>query len=125
MVFKSIEAYKKLLETRTHVDDWALNLIEAEKLIESEEEGRHFYHFIMNPEAYDPKTVHTETLGDAIDKGLCTNIIEPYPEHMKMECYNNGLETFVYVRNTSEADAVMELIDDMSLDDDEKKPMLL
>ena len=70
MKYPSIEKYRQLIKERNAIQYWEQNIIDAEQLIKSEEEAKHFYQFVIKPGLYDPDTAGDyKTLGEAIDNG--------------------------------------------------------
>jgi hypothetical protein len=96
-MFQSIEKYKKLCSTRTHADYWHRNLIDAEKLCQTEQESKHFMNFIHNPDEYSYEKVESKeyrTLGDIIDSNEVKQI-KQLPSNMETKYYKNGNEITV------------------------------
>ena len=114
MQFQSIKKYDELLKSRPDPNRWHDNICEAELYIESEQERKHFTHYILNPAMYDPEQVkNSVTHGELYDDNKLFDERKALPGHMKEERFENGTETFVIVKNISDEE------------DDEKNEKLL
>ena len=100
-MFRSIEKFKELYSTRTDPKFWADNIVESSRLCKDDQETKHFYAYIINPNGY--KYAHVEsseyrTLGDVTNDTDITH--EPYPAHMETQVFKNGNEYTIYNKNT-------------------------
>ena len=94
MKFPSIEKYKELQKTRWRDCYWHLNLIECEKMCQSEQELKHFMCYVHNPFHYSYEIVEDpnyRTLEDTIRDGKLQKI-EPMPKGFVTKMYKNGNE---------------------------------
>jgi len=90
------EKTKKLFETKRQPEDWADNIIQGSSGLKTKLQWKHFYTWLANPNNYDEENTSNLT----IEPQILENI-EPYPEHMVVETYQNGpAETLIRVINT-------------------------
>ena len=66
-----MKKFDELRKSRSDPSYWAQNIIDSEKLCETDKERRCYYQYIMNPHTYcESRAVSTPTLGDLEKQGL-------------------------------------------------------
>jgi hypothetical protein len=103
----SVRKTKDLFARRPSAEDWARNLLEGSKRLNTKHDWDKFYTFITNPDAYEEGEISEHFLPAKISEGIPTD----YPSHMKVVKIMNGNETVIHVVNTHKRD-----------EDDEKSP---
>ena len=91
---KAIDTVDKLFKERSQPEWWADNIIEAGKHVKSANSWTKFYAYLSNPGKFDPD-VEMETIGDSLDNME----LEPLPAQLEEIRVQNGVETFIHVRN--------------------------
>ena len=120
-MFRSIEKFKELHNTRTDPTFWAENIIESSRLSKDDRETKHFYAFIMNPKTYSYDHVESSeyrTLGDTIDDNKVDIKYTPYPDYIETQVYKNGDEYTIYNKNNKNEPSLAVVTEH-----DEKCPM--
>ena len=73
--------------------DWSTNIIEGSKALRTPTQWKHYYVWLANPNNYN------EEEANLLEIDQNPPLIEPYPECMKVETFQNGNETIVSVTN--------------------------
>ena len=94
-VIPAINRLKELSLSRPDPSFWDANIIEAHTLCTSEDDHRHFWAYLTNPEESRPELVKTmRTLGDRMNEmstdELAKPVILPLPDAMEEVVYENG-----------------------------------
>lgn len=90
---KCVKKTTDLFKRRNLAEDWANNLIEGSKGLVTGNQWKHFYAWLSNPNNYNELEVNAlETVGTELPSNL-----GDYPDYMKVETFQNGVETLVYV----------------------------
>ena len=84
----------KLFKARTASECWSDNIVEGSRGIKTKLQWRHFYAWLANPDGYNEEDVVAPM------EGLTAAVIEPYPQGMLEQRYENGTETIIHVKNT-------------------------
>ena len=104
----SIRKTKELFKRRNTAEDWARNLLEGSRRLNTEKDWDTYYAFITNPLGFEE--------GEIVEKmGTCSiheGVPPEYPSFMKVVKTMNGNETMIHIVNTNSR-----------CEDDEKNPM--
>ena len=97
---KCVKKTTELFKRRNLAEEWANNLIEGSKGLTTGNQWKHFYAWLSNPDNYNEEEVNAlKTIGTEIPSNL-----EDYPDYMKVETFQNGVETLVYVTHKDKED---------------------
>ena len=114
---EAINEFKRLIKTRTDPSFWETNIVDAHAFCKSENDQKHYWAFLTNPQGYDPtKVENIKTLGERVDDPDFKSNIKDLPEELTQDIYQNGSETIIRTRRK---DTVL-----IENDDDEKCPVI-
>ena len=86
---------KELFMTNKHSESWSHNLIDGTKELTTPLQWKHMYVWLANPRNYDEGKV------DSMEIDTSPPQIDPYPEQMQVNTFQNGLDTIIHVKNSN------------------------
>ena len=94
---ESVRMTTELFKNNRTTEDWADNLIKGSRSLKTGNSWKHYYAWLANPTKYNEEEVNKlATCGEEPQA-----VIEDYPDCMKVETFQNGIETIIHVRNMS------------------------
>ena len=94
----AIEKLQRMFQQNTDPSFWSHNIIESSKLCRNDNDWKHFYAFMLNPQTYNKDKVDVaRTMNDLSDDML--DQIKPLPDKMVEHVFKNGDETIIHTKN--------------------------
>ena len=86
---KAMSRTAELFKKRNRSEDWSRNIIEGSEGITAKEDWTLYYHFLSNPEKFDPSNACMETMDP--------NVEIPLPKGLREVRHKNGPDYIVEV----------------------------
>ena len=94
----AIEKLQCMFKQNTDPSFWSHNIIESSKLCRNDNDWKHFYAFMLNPQTYNKDKVDvSRTMNDIPEEML--DPIKSLPEQMVEHVFKNGDETIIHTKN--------------------------
>lgn len=90
---RCFEKTKELFSTHKHSESWSHNLIEGTRELSTPLQWKHMYVWLANPLGYDETKVSNMVVDPNPPR------IDPYPDQMSVNTFQNGNETIIHVKN--------------------------
>ena len=84
---------KELFQKNKQSESWSHNLIHGTRELTTPLQWKHMYVWLANPRGYDEGKVHSMEIDTTPPR------IDPYPEEMNVNTFQNGHETIIHVKN--------------------------
>ena len=95
----AIDKLQSMFQDNTDPSFWSHNIMEASKLCRSDNEWKHFYAFMTNPQTYNKDKVDASPTMKDISEDKLIKSIKPLPDNMVEHVFQNGAETIIHTKN--------------------------